>query len=126
MMSCPTEVIDAAFEARFENWVRWCNQKGLHQGRVGSLEGGYRSPQIWHPPEPRPPSIDLPDAVLVNRAYTKLAIQAEHYARAIQTLVFMPYLRPTRQAQILGTHYLRLNELLDKSKLMLKNLLRAS
>jgi hypothetical protein len=115
---------DASFEKRFDNWRRWCLQKGLHQGRVGSAEGNWRSPQIWHPPEPRPAAIDLPDAVAVNRAYTQLAIQSPSAAKAIQVIVFMPYLRPQRQAQILGTHYLRLDGLLDKTKIMLRNVLQ--
>jgi hypothetical protein len=110
-----------AFESRFTNWVMWCARKGLHQARAGSAEGAWRSPQIWHPPEPRPPVINDPDAVVVNRAYTQLAILAPSYARALQVLVFMPWLKPQRQAQILGTHYLRLDALLEKSKQMLKN-----
>jgi hypothetical protein len=101
------------FALRFENWRRWCIQKGFHRGHCGSVEGAYRSPQHWDPPEPRPASIDLLDAVVVNRAYTRLALIA-------------PYLRPTRQAQILGTHYLRLDELLHTAKQMLSNQLRMS
>lgn len=114
------------FESRWLNWIRWCNQKGLYQGRTGSLEGAYRSPQIWHPPEPRPPTIDVPDAILVNKAYTRLAKLSPTNAQVIKTLVFMPWLKPTRQAQILGTHYMRLDELLHRAKTMLKNQLLAS
>lgn len=114
------------FPGRFENWRRWCIQKGLHQGRVGSIEGAYRSPQHWDPPEPRPPMIDVLDALEVNRAYVRLAQLAPSYARAIQVLVFQAYIRPTRQAQMLGTHYLRLDALLHEAKQMLSNQLRAS
>lgn len=112
------------FELRWQNWVRWCNQKGLHQGRVGSLEGAYRSPQIWHPPEPRPPTIDVVDAILVNRAYTKLAQDAHSAARIIKILVFRPYWRPQYQAQKLGIHYTTLDDALIKSKQMLCNVLK--
>jgi hypothetical protein len=66
------------------------------------------------------------DAILVNRAYTRLALLSPSSAKVIQVLVFMPYLRPQRQAQILGTHYLRLDAELDKCKQMLKNQLRVS
>ena len=114
------------FEVRWKNWIRWCVQKGLYQGRAGSVEGAYRSPQHWDPPDPRPPTIDLPDAVLVNRGYTRLAMLAPYHAKVIQVLVFEPFLRPTRQAQKLGTHYLRLDELLHRSKIMLANQLSAS
>ena len=111
------------FEVRFQNWVRWCNQKGLYRGRVGSAEGDWRSPQIWDPPEPRPEPINDPDAVEMNRAYTQLAMTAPTYARAIQVLVFRPYLRPQRQGQILGVNYQKLDQLLHKSKQMMKNIL---
>jgi hypothetical protein len=116
--------VDLLWEARWQNWIRWCNQKGMYQGRVGSLEGAYRSPQIWHPPEPRPPTIDLVDAVLVNKAYTRLALLAPKSARIIKILVFRPYWRPQYQGQKLGIHYTRLDEALNKSKQMLQNQLR--
>jgi hypothetical protein len=114
---------EAEFGVRFQNWVRWCVQKGLYRG---SVEGAYRSPQHWDPPEPRPPSIDPLDAVVVNRAYTRLAILAPYHATVIKVLIFQPYIRPTRQAQILGTHYLQLDALLDKAKTMLANQLQTS
>jgi hypothetical protein len=114
------------FEPRFRNWVRWCVQKGLHRGRAGSVEGAYRSPQHWDPPEPRPAEIDVLDAIVVNRAYTRLALISPRSAKVIQILVFMPYIRPQRQAQMLGTHYLRLDALLEQCKQMLRNQLRVT
>jgi hypothetical protein len=125
MAVAPIELPDA-FSARFNNWVRWCVQKGLYRGRAGSVEGAYRSPQHWDPPEPRPPTIDVLDAILVNRAYVRLAMLSPRNAKVIQVLVFHPYIRPTRQAQILGTHYLELDRRLDEAKAMLANQLRAS
>jgi len=112
------------WEQRWENWTRWCKQKGLHQGRTGSVEGAYRSPQHWDPPEPRPKVIDVLDAIQVNRGYTQLALIAPKTAKVIQILVFHPYLRPQRQAQMLGTHYLKLDALLNRAKVMLRNQLR--
>jgi hypothetical protein len=123
MLAMSIEPLES-FDRRFENWRRWCIQKGLHRGRAGSVEGAYRSPQHWDPPEPRPAEIDVLDAILVNRAYTRLALLSPRSAKVIQVVVFMPYLRPQRQAQILGTHYLRLDAELDKCKQMLKNQLR--
>lgn len=117
---------EASFEQRWLNWIRWCVQKGLYRGRAGSVEGAYRSPQHWDPPEPRPPTIDVLDAILVNRAYVRLAMLSPSNAKVIQILVFHPYIRPTRQAQILGTHYLQLDKLLDQAKTMLSNQLRVS
>jgi hypothetical protein len=127
------------FAARFENWRRWCVAHGHYQRRSASLEGVYSGPQgKGHPSgwgdweESAPPRgtvlvpINIPDALEVNRAYTRLALLAPTYARAIQVLVFQPWLRPQRQAQMLGTHYQRLDFLLDRAKKMLRNQLRAS
>jgi len=127
-----------AFEIRFQNWVRWCKARGMHgNGRAASLEGAYSGPQgKGHPtgwgdwesgplaPLNVPELIDIPDAVEVNRAFTQLAMIASTYAMAIKVLVFMDWMKPTRQAQILGTHYTRLSFMLDRAKKMLRNVLR--
>lgn len=120
----PIKRREPEFHQRFDNWRRWCLQKGLHQGRTGSIEGFYRSPQCWDPPEPRPPAIDLPDAIMVNRAYMYLAQLAPKQANIIKILTFRPHWRPQWQAQKLGIHYTRLDEALDAAKIMLKNQLR--
>lgn len=115
---------DAVFATRFSNWVRWCNQKGLYQGRCGSIEGAYRSPQHWDPPEPRPQPIDELDAVLVNRAFTHLAQLSPRNANVIKIVVFRPYWRPQWQAQKLGIHWQKLGEALAQAKKMLGNQLK--
>jgi hypothetical protein len=116
---------EAEFPARFENWRRWADQRGLYQGHAGSIEGRYRSPQHWDPPDPRPPSINLPDAILVNRAYMHLAQIAPKPARVIQILVFKgKNWRPQWQAQKLGIHHTGLEEALTRAKQMLENQLR--
>jgi len=40
-------------DERLTNWKRWLRRYG-HSGQACSLEGNYRSPQIWYPPGPRP------------------------------------------------------------------------
>ena len=112
---------DDDFPERFENWRRWCIAKGLHQGHAMSIEGRYRSPQHWDPPNPKPPEIDLLDAVLVNRAYTMLAQIAESQAKIIKILTFREYWRPQWQAQKLGIHYLRLDEAYRWAKIAFQN-----
>jgi len=109
------------FSQRFQNWVRWCSVRGVYQGHAFSIEGLYRSPQHWHPEDPRPPEIDRPDAVMVNRAYTRLAILTPRQARIIKFLTFRAYLRPQWQAQKLGIHYLELDEAYYRAKLMLEH-----
>lgn len=96
------------FFYRYRNWVRWCLTKGQRQGHVFSLEGNYRSPQNWYPEPPRPAAIDVPDAVLFNRAFTRLAELSPRHARVIKILTFRAYLRPEWQAQKLGIHHLEL------------------
>jgi hypothetical protein len=64
------------------------------------------------------------DAVKVNRAFTKLALSAPSYAQVIKVMVFMPWLKPTRAAQILGTHWTRLDEQLNRAKVMMRNVMR--
>ena len=125
------------FEARFENWVRWCRQRdGSGAGRVASLEGAYTGPQgKGHPtgwgdweqgplaPLPVKVIVDVNDALRVNRAYVQLAAQSPTNARIIQVRVFQGYLSEKRQAQVLGVQIGRLDELLDRAKKMLCNLL---
>ena len=109
------------FEQRFNNWRRWASARGFYQGHVFSIEGLYRSPQHWHPEPPAQPAIDVPDAVLVNRAYAYLAIIAPRQARIIKILTFRAYLRPQWQAQKLGIHYLALDEAYYRAKRALAN-----
>lgn len=112
----------SAFDIRFENWVRWCNARGHQTGHCYSAEGAYRSPQIWHPPEARPPEIDGNDALTINRAYTRMATLTPRYANVIKVLVFRHRRdRPTLQAQMLGIHWTRLDGELDRAKKMLEN-----
>jgi hypothetical protein len=59
---------------RCENWAECYRLRGCRQSRVGSIEGGYRSPQSehWHhgaaPPVARP-DLDWRDAEVVNGAW---------------------------------------------------------
>lgn len=129
-----------AWESRFSNWVRWC--KSLERGTAGrcySAEGNYRGPQgtghptgwgDWEngplaPLEVKQP-IDVPDALKVNRAYTRLAQLSPTYAEVIRVLVFQPWIPERRQAQMLGTHYQRLTQMLGKAKTMLQNNLKTT
>lgn len=125
------------FDTRFDNWVRWCQQSGRSAGRVASLEGLYTGPQgRGHPtgwgdweqgplaPLPVKYMVDVNDALRVNRAYVKLAMQAPSQAHVIQVLVFQSYLSPKRQAQLVGSPIGRLGELLGRAKKSLENILQ--
>jgi hypothetical protein len=118
MMLSEPWICNVEFAQRFENWRRWCVRKGLYQGRTGSAEGAYRSPQIWDPPGPRPMPINDPDAILLNRAFWQLGGKVR---LTIKILVFRSHWRPQWQAQKLGVHYLKLDQELVKAKRMMEN-----
>lgn len=111
----------ASFDERFDNWRRWCLSDGAIYGRVASLEGNYRSPQCWEPPNPRPPSVDVPDAIEINRAYTWLAINAPREAKVIRIMTFCGHWREKRRAQILGINSANLADAYRTSRIMLRN-----
>lgn len=52
---------------RLKEWAAW-NKAKVYYGHCGSLEGLYRSPQCWHPPEARPEEINEPRALETERA----------------------------------------------------------
>ena len=61
-------------DERLTNWKRWLRRYG-HSGQACSLEGNYRSPQIWYPPGPRPIAARDADAWEVTLAAATLSIR---------------------------------------------------
>lgn len=57
-------------QQRLENWRQWARPR-RHYRVTPSLEGRYKPPPSWHPPEARI-EIDLNDALKVERAIVKL------------------------------------------------------
>jgi len=73
----------SGFVARLENWARCYKDRGSHRGHCRSLEHNYKSPQCWHPEEPKIP-VDEIDASLVERTFAHLpwwvrVAMAAHY-----------------------------------------------
>lgn len=87
------------FDERFRNWLRWCKQKGFRRSQAGSVEGLYRSGQVWEPEEPTGEPVDVVDAQEVDRAYVALD---ERSRRIIKILYFREHWKPQWQAQKLG------------------------
>jgi hypothetical protein len=109
------------FEERFENWLRWCQLKGLYHAKAGSAEGHYRSPQTWEPQNPKPAwliTMDIPDAALLNRAYSQLGDRTRNI---IKVLWFRAHWRPQWQAQKIGCHFKELGEIGNRAKKMFEN-----
>lgn len=115
----------SVFDQRFDNWVRWCRQHGGGGGRCFSAEGGYRSPQVWHPPEPKPESVDVNDAMAMQRAWVRFAVDVPTYARIIDVLVFHDWYEPKWQARKLGMRIVELQAALDRAKAAFRNSMRA-
>jgi len=105
------------FGERFKNWLRWCaDYAGEPHGSCGSLEGGYRSPQVWDVVEPnmwKLNPVNIPDAELVNRAYVELG---DYDRRVIKYVYFRRHWRPSWMAQKLGCHYTQIYGKLHEAK----------
>ena len=52
----------AAISDRLVNWGRWARVHPKSSSACRSLEGAYRSPQCWDPPEPLARPVDRLDA----------------------------------------------------------------
>lgn len=65
-------------------WSRWCRDLsgiGPEQPACKSAESAYRSPQIWRPPEPRPPEVVEPRAWRTEKAVHGLGQPYSHLIR---------------------------------------------
>lgn len=72
---------------RLDNWKRWAKDKPQYRV-TKSLEGKYKSPQHWHPPEPKI-FVDILDAIKVERAIIDLP---KPYKQLIIYKYIMPFL----------------------------------
>jgi hypothetical protein len=129
------ELKDSVWEQRFDNWAAWCRSKGFHQARAFSVEGCYSGPQGkgypygWGEWENGPLAplevrrvIDIPDAIHVNRAYTRLAITAETHARIIRVMTFDRRMSFPAKCRFLGYRQDRIDAVLGHAKRMLRNI----
>jgi hypothetical protein len=55
---------------RLENWKQWARDK-RHYRITPSLEGKYKAPPSWHPPEPSI-HVDILDAIIVEKVLVGL------------------------------------------------------
>jgi hypothetical protein len=88
---------------RLENWQRV--YKDRPQYRVTpSLEGKYRSPQVWHPEEPKMPC-DHNDAVVVERAIVRMPTPYKQIIVYKYMYPFLPFSGFCRKAKINPRNY---------------------
>lgn len=112
------------FDVRFENWLRWCREGYREPGdRTGSAEGNWNSPQVWETPDPDMgliSPINIPDAVMLNRAYVRMA--GEH-RRVLKIVYFRPHWRASWKAQKMGCRIAEIGEKAYRSKKVMQNTL---
>lgn len=77
---------DDDLELIFKNWARWVRDRSFRKKHCYSIEGRYRSPQHWHPPEPRPPEVDWQEALKIEKIVVRLpkkytALLVGHYVK---------------------------------------------
>ena len=114
------------FQARFNNWLHWCQMKGLYQSRTGSAEGLWRSPQVFEDRLPKPTwllEMIGPDAIVLNQVYTLLARFQPSQARVIKVIWFKPHWRPSWQAQAIRCRVIDLPGRAYQAKTAFGNLL---
>lgn len=109
-------------ESLLRNWARWTSDRGYRKKHCYSAEGRYRSPQHWHPPEPRQPEIDLHSAIKVERIIVRLPIKYKilllgHYVR---------YSNPRAICRKLAIRPSDYEGTLQMAKLMVRNNLNAA
>jgi hypothetical protein len=88
---------------RLDNWKRVFKDKP-HYRVTPSLEGKYRSPQVWHPEEPRMP-VDLNDAMEVERAIVKMPMPFKQIIIYKYMYPFLPFSGFCRKAKINPREY---------------------
>lgn len=72
-------------DERLLNWARWAKDR-IHYRITPSLEGRYKAPPCWHPPEPKT-FVDLNDAYKVEKAIIKIP-------EKFRNLIIYEYIKP--------------------------------
>ena len=111
-------MIDGA-DALLENWGRWLRSNPVVRQHCYSIEGRYRSPQCWYPPEPREPDADPHAAMRVERAMPYLPGRSR---RALE-LRYVRRLPLSIVAKRIAIHVGDIDEFMERAKLILKNIL---
>ena len=78
---------------RLVNWRNWARDK-RHYRITPSLEGRYRPPPSWNPPEPKL-FVDVLDAIVIEKALTN-----ETFPKKARKLIVYAYINPSIPLQI--------------------------
>lgn len=106
---------------RLENWKAWARDK-IHYRITPSLEGRYRPPPSWHPPEPKQ-VVDIFDAAKVEATLTNPTFP-EKYRKIIVYAYITPYININVFCRKNGVRARGMDEDLKTAIMMLENRLK--
>lgn len=108
---------------RLENWARWARVRP-HYSSCKSLEGRYKAPPTWHPPEPKI-NVDTLDAAVIEKALVNPS-----FPKKARELIKYSYLYPQinhmKMCRKLGIKNNDIDGELRMAILMLENRLRVN
>jgi hypothetical protein len=108
-------------ESRLENWKNWAREHRKYRV-TQSLEGRYRAPPMWHPPEAKV-FVDILDALKVEKA---LVAMPQPYKQLLIYRYIYPYLNFAAFCRKASIHQSKFSEYERRSICMLHNrLMRA-
>jgi hypothetical protein len=111
----------ATTEQRLENWRNWARDHRKYRV-TPSLEGRYRPPPSWHPPEPKI-FVDILDAIKVEKA---LVAMPQPYKQVLIYRYIYPFLNFNAFCRKASIHQSKFNEYERRAICMLHNrLMRA-
>lgn len=108
----------------FENWARWVKDRWFTPSMCKSLESHYRSPQVWHPPEARPPEVVISDALEVERVVSWLLRSENGSFKGYGELLKGHYVKRARPSTTCRIARIRMNEYddcLSRAKMIVRN-----
>jgi len=110
---------------RLENWGRWARDRRRYN-HCGSVEHKYRSPQTWHPPQPKVP-VDVLDAQFIQDLIAWAVdqrVMTPSHSKALKYAFIEPGYNRWKAATKCGVYTpKRLEWLIHESKVLLCNLL---
>lgn len=104
-------------ESIFRNWARWVRDRSFRKQHCFSIEGRYRSPQHWNPPEPKPAEVDWQLALKVEKIVVRLP-------RKYLTLLVGHYVKlsnPMSTCRKIAIRFNDYNATLQMAKIMVRN-----
>lgn len=104
-------------EAIFRNWARWVRDRGYRKQHCYSIEGRYRSPQHWNPPEPRPPEVDIFQALKVE----KIVIRLPNKYKVLLVGHFVKLSNPMSICRKIAIRFNDYDATLQMAKIMVRN-----